>query len=876
MSHGGDRSQPDFLRFEKSEIEQSIVSRFTQQAARHPDRLAVKSADQSLSYRQLDEKSNQVAHCILAASRESGEPVAFIMDQGASSVVTILGILKAGKIYVALEPDLPESELARIVTDCRPSLVLTDSRHSGRAGELAPGPNRCIDVDAVGPEMPTSAVGLSISPDHLAYIFYTSGSTGPPKGVCDNHRNVLHNIMRYTNNLNIGPHDRLSLVQSCAFSGSVSSMFAALLNGASVYPFDLQNQGIERLADWVADEKLTIFHGVPMIFEQLLATAREFQDLRLIRLEGDQAHQRHVAAFQDRFDPHCVLVNGLGATETGIVRQFFVTPETALLGTAVPIGHAIEDMEVLLFGDDGLLVASGVAGEIAIRSRYLAVGYWNRPELTAQAFRVDPELPGCRVYRTGDIGRMLPGGCLLYVGRKDFRAKIRGQRIEIAEIEDRLRSLPSVKQALVTVREDRPGRQQLVAYIVAASAARPTVTSLRKAVRQSLPEIMVPGRYVFRDALPMDRNRKVRRRALPPPDDERPPLDEPFVAAQNRRQELLVACFEDVLGVSPVGLHDDFFDLGGDSLMATELILHIEEKLNIACPADFLATASCIAGLEELLLADRPNSCAATLQPQGAAPPLFCMHDYSGHTLIYRHLARLLAPDQPVVGLQWGGLPNAGDPNMTVAEMARAYVCEVRRIQPEGAYHLCGNCFGGVVAFEVAQQLRAAGQEVALLGLIDTAFPVGPMRRFLQKLAPAQRLRRIARMPWRKRLAYVASRTRGLVRWVSIALRRRTPSYVARLASSSVQQDKPYRLDPIDANHLAAARYRPRPFDGAAVLFCLGKPHNQLGWRSVTKRGFKIVQLPFLGSTDRDAMPHPIQHPYVADLAVELRKLLTT
>ncbi|MHA1566761.1 MAG: amino acid adenylation domain-containing protein, partial [Alphaproteobacteria bacterium] len=848
------------------------------QVARHPDRLAVKSIGQSLTYRQLDERSNQLAHCILAATQKRGEPIAFMMDQGASTIVTILAILKAGHIYVALEPTLPPSELARIVADCCPSLIVTDAKYHQRARQVLP--DSCIHMDAVGPESPTGSVGLSLSPDQIAYIFYTSGSTGVPKGVYDNHRNVLHNIMRYTNNLHIGPRDRLSLVQSASFSGTVSSLFASLLNGACVYPFDLQSQGIARLADWVADQRLTIFHSVPMIFQQIMATPRQFPDLRLIRLEGDQTHHRHIVAFRDRFGPDCVLVNGLGATETGIVRQYFVTPQTKLPGNAVPIGHPVEDMEVLLLDDNGQPVADGVEGEIAIRSRYLAVGYWNQTDLTAKAFQDDPAQPDCRIYRSGDLGRMLPGNCLLYLGRKDFRVKIRGQRIEIAQIEDRLGSLSTVKQALVTVREDRPGCQQLVAYIVAETGSTPpTVTGLRRAVRQTLPEIMVPARYVFCDELPMDRNAKLLRRALPAPDNARPSLDVPFVRARTERQELLVACFEEVLGIGPIGLDDGFFDLGGDSLLATALILSIEEKLDTTCPTDFLATTSTIAGLEKLLAADRPNNCAVTLQTQGTASPLFCLHDYSGHAMIYRHLARLMAPDRPVIGLQWGSLPNAGDPNMTVEEMARSYVAEVRRIQPEGAYHLCGNCFGGVVAFEVAQQLRAAGKEVALLALIDTGFPVGSVQRFLQKLAPARRLRRLARMPWGDRVNYLATRTRGLVRWVAVAMRRRRPSYVARVTSprsvEADRQDKPHRLGPIDANHLAVARYKPRPYDGAAAIFCLGKPRNHLGWRRVIKQRLEFVQLPFESSADRDAMPHPILHPYVTDLALEMRRRLT-
>jgi non-ribosomal peptide synthetase component F len=244
--------------------------------------------------------------------------------------------------------------------------------------------------------------------------------------VFDNHRNVLHNVMRYTNNLEIGARDRLSLIESCSYSGTVSSLFSALLNGAAVCPFDLQGQGIARLASWIGRERITIFHSTPTIFEQLLATDREFDGLRMIRLEGDRAELRQISLFQSRFGAECVLVNGLGLTEAGIVRQFFVTPQTKVDGDVVPIGQAVEDMAISLVDSEGDDVEQGSVGEITIRSKYLACGYWKRPDLTEAAFLPDPNGGDTRIYRTGDLGRMHADGCLDYIGRKDFRAKVRG------------------------------------------------------------------------------------------------------------------------------------------------------------------------------------------------------------------------------------------------------------------------------------------------------------------------------------------------------------------------------------------------------------------------------------------------------------------
>jgi amino acid adenylation domain-containing protein len=569
--------------FPKSEIEQSIITRFAQQVTRYPDRLAVRSTDLRLTYRQLDERSNWVARRIMDTTGADGrpnQPIGLFIDQGAAAVVAILGILKAGGIYVALDPALPDADLALIMSDCRPSLLVTDRANRGRAFGLHNVPAGCIVLE--GGETAQS-VGLPLAPDSLAYIYYTSGTTGPPKGVCDSHRNVLHNIMRYTNSLRIGPADRLSLIQSRAFSGTVSSLFGALLNGAAIFPFDLRSRGIESLADWLADEKMTMLHCVPMIFERLLETEKAFPDLRLIRLEGDRALAHHITAFQRRFGPACVLVNGLGATETGIVAQFFVTGTTTLEGDGVPVGRPVEDMEVLLLDHTGQSVAKGSVGEIAVNSRYLATGYWNRPDLTKRAFCGDTAGPGKRLYRTGDMGRMLPGDCLDILGRRDFRAKLRGQTIDISKIEAALRAIHPVNQALVCVREDRPGRPRLTAYIVTAPGERTTVTYLRRAAAVALPEFMIPAQFIFLDTLPLDRHFKVRRCGLPVPGSDRPLLGCAYAPPGDDRQQQLTSCFEEVLAIAPIGVDDDFFDLGGDSLSATDLMLLIEEKLGVAC-----------------------------------------------------------------------------------------------------------------------------------------------------------------------------------------------------------------------------------------------------------------------------------------------------
>lgn len=348
---GRPRDDRDFVSFDKSDIDRSIPELFERQARRAPRAVALVGDERDLSYDELDRLSNRVAQAILCRRGEGEEPVGLFFRQGPEAVAAILGALKAGKIYVPLEPSQSASELRGIIAHCQPGLIITQDKTS--ALELTSMAEHCLDYDAAVSEGPEDPPRLRLSAERDCYIFYTSGTTGPPKGVVDRYRNVLHNIMRYTNSLGIGTDDRLILIQSCGFSGTVSSLFSALLNGAAICPFDMQGRGIARMARWLEETRITVFHSTPAIFEQLMAQGGDFASLRLIRLEGDPTAPRHIELFRSRFGAHCWLVNGLGLTEAGLIRQHFVTASTPYDGDIVPAGQPVEDMEVDILNDAG-------------------------------------------------------------------------------------------------------------------------------------------------------------------------------------------------------------------------------------------------------------------------------------------------------------------------------------------------------------------------------------------------------------------------------------------------------------------------------------------------------------------------------------------
>ena len=645
-------SSAGFVRFGKTELEQSIPERFAQQVTRHGERLAVKFGRDRLTYRQLDDLSNRLARAILGQRGSGSEPVALLVRQGLPLITAILGVLKAGKFYVPLDPSAPGAELRHQIDHCQPGLLIADGQSEAVAARCAAPSRSLLRLDRVDGSVSAQDPGMAVSPDAHAYVYYTSGSTGPAKGVVDSHRNVLHNIMRYTNALGIGADDRLTLLQAPAFSGAVSSLFSALLNGAAVYPFDLKRQSIGEIARAIIEDRVTIWHSVPAIFERLVGTGLNFPSLRLICLEGDQASRRHIDLFRQAFGSDCVLVNGLGATETGITRQFFVRHNTQVPGNAVPLGYATEDMETLILDESGEETSPGAIGEIAIQSRYLAVGYWRDPERTEAAFAPADGAPGSRIYRTGDLGRLRDDGCLEYLGRGNFRLKVRGRWVDTDLIEAALQSLNLVEDAVVQACEAGHGAVQLVAYVVPVDGATPSTSELRTKLAERLSADALPSRFVLLDRLPLNDNFKVDRNALPRPDNARPRVGTAFAPPRNPIELTLVEIWRDVLGFDRIGVHDRFFELGGDLLQALEIAHLIEERIEAGFAVSDVLEAETIADMAERVRAARPANCLVPIRPGGAGIPLFCIHDQSGEVLCYWELGERVGGDRPVYGLR--------------------------------------------------------------------------------------------------------------------------------------------------------------------------------------------------------------------------------
>jgi amino acid adenylation domain-containing protein len=592
---------PSFVPFPAGAVEQSLPQRFEEQARRYPERLAVRTRAAALTYAELDTRANRIAHGILRARGPEPEPIALMFGHGAGAIAGMLGVLKAGKFYVPLDPSYPPQRNEQTLADSGAALLLTEPRHLAGARRLAASDIAVLDVDTL--DGPGTSPGVCAGPRSLALIVYTSGSTGRPKGISQSHRNVLHDTMHYTNSGGFSVDDRFLLVSSIAFADSVRTIYPALLNGAALYPFDVRAEGLAPLANWLRDNAISIYRSVPTIFRHFVGSLKggeDFRALRLIYLGGETVQKSDVELYKRHFPRPCVLVNRLGTTETFTFRYYFIDHDTQIEGGGVPVGYGVTDKDVLVVDDEGRPVEPGVIGEIAVRSRYLSPGHWRQPELSHATFVADEVDPDVRTYRTGDLGRLQADGFLEHLGRKDFQIKIRGHRIEAADVEAALRADDTVSDAVVMARRRR-GDDALVAYVVPAAGRSLDVAAFRRRLTSQLPAYMVPSAYVALEALPVLPNGKLDRRALPEPATTRPELDVPFLSPRNDVETAIAKIWSDLLEIDTIGVHDEFLDLGGDSLTAARIIARVSDRFPTTLLPRLLWEASTVARMAEIV-----------------------------------------------------------------------------------------------------------------------------------------------------------------------------------------------------------------------------------------------------------------------------------
>ncbi|MGE5220534.1 MAG: non-ribosomal peptide synthetase [Chloroflexota bacterium] len=592
-----------FVEFSEGDIDQSITQRFERIVALHPQRTAVKTPAKHISYEQLNCSANRLARTILAGRALGQEPVGVYLKDGVNLITAHLAILKAGKFSFGLDPSSGRNRTEHLLKDSRAAVVITDSETDALANEWV---NRelslLINMNETRSSVIDDNLGISISPHDYSHLRYTSGSTGHAKGGVKTHRHILHAVMNATNSFHISAADKSVLLSRNSSFGKYA--FEVLLNGATLYPFYIAEEGLFRLSDWITQEQISLYYSFPTAFRQFMNTlpnSENFPSLRLIRLEGEPVYQSDIDQYKRRFASNCVLVNSFSSTETGPISLYFLDKDSAITGTSIPAGYLVDGMDVAILDPSGKQVEGNESGEIVVRSQYLSSGYWLRPELTRSKFVQENQKQEVHTYPTGDLGQFSEGGCLNLLGRKDFQVKIRSFRVDVGEVEAVLAIHPAIKEVVVVGKTDLSGVTRLIAYYVPRTQSAPTTSVLRAFLMQRLPDYMVPSVFVLLDKLPLLSTGKVNRQALPEPERGRPLLDTPYVPARTSLEIKVSEIWSNVLSRDPVGILDNFFDLGGNSLTASGIASRIFQQFKVEISLEALFQAPTVAEMAALI-----------------------------------------------------------------------------------------------------------------------------------------------------------------------------------------------------------------------------------------------------------------------------------
>ena len=580
-------------------LSRSVPVAFEEAVVRFAHRLAIKDRNQTFTYEQLNESANKIARALVENCGTDNEPVAMLYDHGPAAIVAGLAVLKAGKILVALDPTFPLERIRDVVEDAQTKWILTDNVNLSLAARIVPAATQIINTDRLPVGLSTSNLGLSLSPEAVAQIVYTSGTTGRPKGVVHNHHIMLYEATYGSNYFRVGPEDRNLHVFRPVAIAFMKENLKALLAGAALVPFDIKAEGLNRLSDLLVAEEITIYRSLSStfrVFVETLSGHEMFHRLRLILLGGESLTKRDFDMYKKHFPSTCLFVNAFNTTEGGTICHYAIDHRTEFPGNVVPVGFPAEGKEILLVEENGKAVEPGAVGEIVVKSRYLSLGYWRKPELTAQTFLAEPNGSGARVYYTGDLGRRLPDGCLVHLGRKDQRVKIRGYRVEIGEIEILLMEHGDVKEAAVVAWESDEAEKRLVAYVVPRSDRPPSATEILQFLQTRLPDYMIPAELVFLQNLPQT-NGKIDRRSLPRPSRTRPNLEQDYIPPSTEIDRQLVDIWEGILDVRPIGMRDDFFQIGGHSLAAARIVSRVIKTFLVEIPLEALFNAPTVADM---------------------------------------------------------------------------------------------------------------------------------------------------------------------------------------------------------------------------------------------------------------------------------------
>jgi amino acid adenylation domain-containing protein len=819
---------------------------------RKPDEVALVFEEQQASYRELDRRANRLARWLVGRGVGPDTRVGLSVHKGVAQVVAMLAILKASGAYVGLDPSYPDARLSALLADSDATVLVTESDIAPRVDTRAE--LFLIDRDwAILEQESPERLSRAERPDQLAYIIYTSGSSGTPKGVMVEHRNVTSFFAAMQDAIALDDSGAFIAGASISFDMSVIEILGSLCHGRKLV----------MLGDSVLGEVANPRYAIPALITRHGVTHLQCTPSQAQMLISEPAGRAAMASLKQLLCGGEPIPEELAAELCEIVQgevvNIYGPTETTVYATLGPmekggraIGRPIPNTSVFILDANGKLAPMGAPGELCIGGPGVTRGYLKRPELTAERFidnTIRPEV-SAKLYRSGDLVRYAADGTILYVGRNDQQVKIRGYRIELGEIEARAREFPGVRDAAVVARGSGD-QKRLVGYLVTGPEYAGDA-SFREALRTKLPDFMVPRALVQLPALPLNHNGKLDRGALPEPSEDEAPAPA-HVSPRDQGERELCEIWQRALGQKHVGVTDNFFDLGGQSLMAVKISNEVERAFGLRLPLATLFECPTVEQFAKRLVelgARSGRSSAPTwttlvpVHPRGSLPPLFCVAGAGGNPMNLRHVAAELGDEQPFYGLQYRGVDGQLPPHRRIRDMAEEFLRDIRSVQPRGPYYLGGYSAGGLAAYEMAQLLQQSGESVGLVILFDTMNPRLPAWGISERTrGHLENFRRLG-------LGYLPERVAARVReeWTS-GLRRLRAGLARRHPFT-------YRHEAVwEAGEEAIRYYEPAPYAGDVLLIRADpdqssqggigvRPHESNGWRGLVTGNLSIIELP--------------------------------
>jgi len=834
--------------------DKTIVDLFSEQANKTPDRPAIVFGNKKITYRELNERANQLGHYLKKKGVGPETLVPVCVERSIEMLVSILGVLKAGGAYLPIDPEYPEERIEYMLQDSNSNIIVTSRlcfkrlpKKKGRDIVLLE--DQWIVISKEDIHDPVA----SVNPANLAYVIYTSGSTGKPKGAMIEHGNVV-SLVCGVEYVNLTSRDVLLSTGSPSFDATTFEYWGMLLNGGQLILCEEQTLlNNTLLKETIARNRVNIMWVTSSLFNQWVnLDISVFEKLKTILVGGEKLSEKHIGKLRKAY-PSILIINGYGPTENTTFSLTYKITENEITNS-IPIGKALSNRTAYVLDQKNQICAVGVVGELYVGGAGLGRGYLNRSDLTSERFVVDPfTIVPSKMYKTGDLVRRLADGNIEYIGRIDDQVKIRGYRIEIGEIESVLQQCPYIKHSVVTVNEDNSGDKRLVGYIVPEDKFNKEAIS--QYLHAKLPDYMIPKILLRIDKIPLTNNGKADRKALPRPEQIIGYDETDYVAPHTEFQKVIAEIWAEILGLKKISITADFFELGGHSLLALKAMLATEKKTGKRLPLSLLLENSTIERLSGIIEANEKEikwDCLVPIKVTGNKAPIYFIHGAGLNILTFRSISKHLDADQPVYGLRAKGLNGKEESLSKMEDIAKHYISEIVKHNPFGPYALAGYSFGGLVAYEMAKQLKEMGKKVIMVGLFDTYAEQSDYYDPLSKKIPAK-IKTFFKKVWCTLVLmkddpwYILKfRINSFRKWVisifkniNIFKRKKDPS------GFYVYSEK------IIKDLLTAARdYKLTPYDGTINLFRAGRKtyylpdFEYLGWKPFALKGINVYDVP--------------------------------